>query len=197
MITFLAGNPVLRFAKKRRLKAINLHLGCGGHHLKDYINIDYFKSDKKDSSRTGFCPDLRMDIRKMSMPDQSVDEILTIHTLEHFNRWLTVSLIRKWFGWLKPGGKLIVEQPDLDQCIHFYINHLGEDLDTPLGKLNRGYIQFYGNQWDELDHETHRYVWTAGEFKQVLAAAGFSKISISHAARYHIPQRDMYVEAIK
>lgn len=191
------GNPVLRFARKKGLKEVRLHLGCGGHRLPGYINIDFHATASRDSSRTGFRPDLRLDMLKMSMPDGSVDEILTVHTLEHFNRWVTISLLVKWHAWLKPGARLTVEQPDLDRCIDFYLNRKGEDLDTPLGKLNRGFCQFYGNQWDGLDYETHRYVWTSREFERVLVDAGFSTVSISHEAKFHVPERDMRVEAVK
>ena len=47
-------------------------------------------------------------------------------------------------------------------------------METPLGMLNMGFTQFYGNQWSKLDYETHRYVWTKGEFKAVLEEIGFS-----------------------
>jgi predicted SAM-dependent methyltransferase len=122
---------------------------------------------------------------------------LTVHTIEHFVRWEAVDLLARFHRWLKPGGRLVTEQPDLDMCIQFYLHHLGDDQKTPLGNLNRGFAQFYGNQWDRLDYETHRYVWTAREFKQVLREIGFKEVTISYDAKYHLPERDMWVEAVK
>jgi hypothetical protein len=32
-----------------------------------------------------------------------------------------------------------------------------------IGRLNKGFTPFYGNQWDRLDYDTQRYVWAKGE----------------------------------
>ena len=32
-----------------------------------------------------------------------------------------------------------------------------------IGRLNKGFKTFYGNQWGRLDYETHFYVGTKGE----------------------------------
>jgi hypothetical protein len=57
--------------------------------------------------------------------------------------------------------------------------------------------QFYGNQWDRLEYETHRYLWTARELSDVLCDIGYRKVFYSHKTRTHYPGRDMRLEAIK
>ena len=139
-----------------------------------------------------------MDIRELDVEDGSVDAILLVHVVEHFVRWEALKMFEQYFTKLKPGGKLVMEHPDLDKCIEWYLRgREAPHIDTPLGALNMGFTQFYGNQWDKLDYETHRYVWTKAEMQQVLEAIGFRIEHISNDAQYHQPGRDMFVIAVK
>ena len=185
-----------QFAKKHHLKELNLHLGCGGHYLDGWINVDNFDYENCDSSRSTSRYDLKMDIRKLDVDRDSVDKILLVHVIEHFVRWETVRLLRTFYQKLKCGGTLIMEHPDLDGCIAWYLARK-KSITTPLGDLNMGFTQFYGNQWDELEYETHRYVWTKGEMKQVLEEIGFEILFLDNDTIFHESGRDMRVVARK
>jgi predicted SAM-dependent methyltransferase len=185
-----------KYVIEHHLREVNLHLGCGGHYLDGWINIDNFDFESHDSSRSGSCFDLKMDIRKLDVDNDSVDKILLIHVIEHFVRWEAVKLLQAFFCKLKYGGALIMEHPDLDGCIDWYRSRQ-KSIKTPLGDLNMGFTQFYGNQWDELDYETHRYVWTKGEMKQVLEKIGFEILFLDNNAIFHEAGRDMRVVARK
>jgi predicted SAM-dependent methyltransferase len=185
-----------KYAKKHGLKEVNLHLGCGGHYLDGWINIDNFDFERNDSSRSGSRFDLKMDIRNLNVENESVDRILLVHVIEHFVRWEAVKLLRTFLCKLKCGGALIMEHPDLDGCIDWYLS-CKKSIKTPLGDLNMGLTQFYGNQWDELDYETHRYVWTKCEMKQVLEEIGFVILFLDNNAIFHEAGRDMRVVARK
>jgi hypothetical protein len=89
-----------------------------------------------------------------------------------------------------------MEHPDLDGCIAWYLSRK-KSITTPLGDLNMGFTQFYGNQWDELDYETHRYVWTKGEMKHVLEEIGFEILFLDNSTIFHEAGRDMRVVARK
>ena len=89
-----------------------------------------------------------------------------------------------------------MEHPDFDECIYFYQN-CKEITRTPIGELNIGFTQFYGNQWDKIDYETHRYVWTKNEMNNILLHIGFGPIDISNQAKFHVQGRDMFVIATK
>ena len=184
------------FAFRHGLQEINLHLGCGGQRLADWINIDNYDYVEGDTSRSGAAYDLKMDIRDLDAAPESVDKILLIHVLEHFVRWEALDMLGQFYGLLKPGGQLIMEHPDLDACIDFYLN-CRKTIDTPLGNLNIGFTQFYGNQWDRLEYETHRYVWTKGEMLQVLRDIGYEVMVLDNKAVFHVPGRDMRVIARK
>ena len=185
-----------QYAREHDLNELNLHLGCGGQYIEGWINIDNYEYENNDSSRGGCCSDLKMDIRQLDVANGSVDKILLVHVIEHFVRWQTVKMLQTFFRALKPGGILIMEHPDLDGCIAWYLSRK-KSIRTPLGDLNMGFTQFYGNQWDELDYETHRYVWTKSEMQQVLEEIGFEIIHLDNNACFHEAGRDMRVVARK
>ncbi len=185
-----------RYAAEKKMNEIKLHLGCGGFYLDGWINIDNYDFDPMDSSRSGANYDIKMDIRKLEAQPNSIGKILLVHVLEHFVRWEAIELLKQFYRLLKPGGSLIMEHPDFDQCIYFY-QHRKETIQTPLGHLNIGFTQFYGNQWDRIDYETHRYVWTQDELGDVLAQIGFESIKMTNETQFHVPERDMAVIAKK
>lgn len=186
------------YASNNQLQKVRLNLGCGGRPIKGWINIDNFDYEKNDSSRSGSVYDIKMDIRNLDVEDSSVDEILLVHVIEHFVRWETIKMLKHYFRKLKKDGRIIVEMPDLDRCIAWYIKDRDAPMiNTPLGTMNMGLTQFYGNQWDELDYETHRYVWRLDEFIGTLKEIGFSIESASHQAIFHQKDRDMFVIATK
>ena len=107
-------------------------------------------------------------------------------------------MLEHYFQKLAKGGRLIVEMPDLDRIIEWYLaGKTAKHMMTPLGMKNMGFTQFYGNQWSKIDFETHRYVWTQDEFKSVLETVGFEKIEITNDAHFHEKGRDMFVVAEK
>lgn len=186
------------FATSRKMPEIRLNLGCGARRVDGWINIDNYDYDARDTSRTGSDYDLKMDIRRLEVMPGTVDMIMLVHVLEHFTRWEAVAMLKHYFKCLRPGGKLVVEMPDLDKCIEWYLaGEKAPHIKTKLGPLNMGYTQFYGNQWDELDYETHRFVWRMQDFLQALRDTGFWIVEGHHNAQFHQPGRDMFVVAGK
>lgn len=89
---------------------LRLHLGCGEQLFPGYINIDYPQSEHNVMAVK---PEVYADITKIDMPANSVDEIRLHHVFEHFNRVTALAMLIRWHRWLKPGGKLHIETPDL------------------------------------------------------------------------------------
>ena len=80
-----------------------LNLGCGDKILPDCINVDVAPS------RRGLKPDVLCDLHKLTpFEDDSIDQILSVHVVEHFWRWEVVGVLREWVRVLKPGGMLLV-----------------------------------------------------------------------------------------
>ena len=171
---------------------VKLHLGCGGTRWQDFINVDLHPHDslKPDRSRDGCVADVLADMRALGLPDNSIDEIFTSHTIDHFTRWVAIDMFKDWYRTLKPVGVAIIGVADFIRCI-LWLAH--PNRKKRLAARN----QFYGNQWDRIDFETHRYVWSARELVGVLREIGFRKVTYSHATLTHYPGRDMHVEAYK
>ncbi len=187
-------NAINLYAAEKGISEIKLNLGSGGRPLKDFINIDNYDYEKNDTSRSGSIYDIKMDIRSLDCEDSSIHTILLVHVIEHFTRWETIRMLRHYYEKLAFGGLLIVEMPDLDKCIEWYLR--GRDaphMNTPIGVMNMGLTQFYGNQWDELDYETHRYVWRLQEFTGIIQELQFEVLSANWDAKFHKAGRDMFV----
>ena len=174
---------------------MKLHLGCGGDYLDGWVNVDKYDY-VKDTSRTGSKYDIKADILHLPFKRCSATEVLIVHVLEHFYRWETIRVLKDFYRILRSGGRLTVEMPDLNKCVDWFISggrDGGKRISTPLGPLNKGFTQFYGNQWDELPYETHHYVWCMDEFVEVLQQVGFKVESADHTVKYHMRGRDMRV----
>lgn len=90
---------------------LKLHLGCGKWKFDGYVNIDY--PQDKHTTVTQLGADIHADITKLSFPPESVDEIRLHHVFEHFNRVTALGLLVKWHRWLRIGGRIHIETPDL------------------------------------------------------------------------------------
>lgn len=189
----LAGVPTISdYVLEAGVKPLRLHLGCGGERWKDFVNVDLYDFDESipDSSRSGCVADASGDMRALGLPDNSVDEIFTAHTLEHFPRWEAVDMLADWHRMLKPGGVVTIETPDFVRCVLWLFHPR---------KSNRQLARnmFYGNQWDRIPFETHRYVWGRRELCAALVKIGFSIRLATTRTLTHYPGRDQHVEAVK
>ena len=186
-------NDLAAYLAERPAGSVRLHLGCGGQKWRDFVNVDLYPYDSQpaDRSREGCVADVFADMRSLGLSDASVDEIFTSHTLEHFVRWEAIDMLRDWHRMLKSGGSLIIETPSFWRCVLWLFHPRRTRRRVAMN-------QFYGNQLDRLDFETHRYVWTVRELQQVLAAdVGFRHVEVSHDTWTHYPGRDMHVVATK
>ena len=183
---------LLQYIEFYKPNKIKLNLGCGGIKWQDFINVDLYPYDKsiKDHSRNGCVANAFADMRSLSLQQNSVDEIFTSHTIDHFYRWEAIEMLKDWYSILKPNAYLTIEAADFNRCVLwlFHPNRKKRELAKN---------QFYGNQLDRIEYETHRYLWTPKELTKVLKDIGYRKICYSHKTLTHYPGRDMRVTAIK
>ena len=107
---------------------IRLNLGCGSRILPDYTNIDLH------NRRAQVNHDLR---KPLPYNDESVDEILAEHIIEHFTPAEWISVKQDWVRVLKVGGKLIIHCPDIMRC--------AQHLLYERKKKRRWLLPIYGN----------------------------------------------------
>ena len=87
---------------KKKIKKLNL--GCGNNLKQGYINVDKYGN-----------PDKKIDLEKFPWPwkDNSIDEVLLIHVLEHLGESTKIYLkiIQELYRICKPNAKIIIHVP--------------------------------------------------------------------------------------
>jgi len=165
-------------------RGLKLNLFCGNESLKGYINIDIKPP-----------ADMVCDCTKLDkIKDESVDEILCYHGIEHLPLAKVDEAIKEWKRKLKKGGKLVLEVPDLEEICKIFINakpsERWESYNNGPALINH----IYGSQANE--YEFHKSGYTKESLITLLNKHGFSKIKFGESHKdYKIPC--IHVEAIK
>ena len=146
--------------------ALRLNLGCGDKPLPGYLNVDVA------ASRLGRHPDVLADLRaRLPFPDGCADEVMAIHVIEHFWRWEVAEVVREWARVLRPGGRLILECPNLIAACEAFLANPDERA-QPDARGQTSMWVFYGDpQWrDPL--MVHRWGYTPTSLSNLLREAG-------------------------
>lgn len=102
-----------------RKAPIRLNIGCGHNRIEGYINIDILNLPNVDQV---------LDIRHTLLPfgDNSIDEILLFHTIEHIEEKYHKDIFKEFHRVLEPEGSLFISYPEFKVCAQYYIdNHRG------------------------------------------------------------------------
>lgn len=151
-------NRVLFSKPRPEGDVVRLHLGCGPIDHPGFVNIDGI-----DRPHVHFVQSLTPLDR---FPDASVAFIYTSHTLEHFPRAQTVSILKEWGRALAPGGKLCVSVPDFDRILEIY-QLSGGDADAILPPL-------FGGQ--DYPFNFHHTTFNRASLTRAFIEAGFSRV---------------------
>lgn len=136
---------------------IRLHLASGKDYREGYINVDYYAENYEKV-------DARFDVKSVPYPDNSVDEILALHVIEHFDFHEGQRVLEEWYRVLKPGGKLVLETPDfLETCRAFVIGP--EPVRWGL------YNHFFAAPW--IPGQIHKFLFTEDQLRVQLGWAKF------------------------
>jgi len=170
---------------------VKLNLGCGDKILPGYVNVDVVQE------RAGKQPDISCDIKKLTVfPDNHADEILAVHVVEHFWRWEVEDVIKEWVRVLKPGGKMILECPNLiSACQEFLKNPESGALPGPEGQ--RTMWVFYGDPGWKDPLMIHRWGYTPRSLGYLMHVAGLIDLKQEPAQFKLREPRYMRVTGIK
>ena len=163
---------------------MRLNLGCGRMVLDGWFNVDVVANAKAPRP-----PEMLCDNRNVPLSAACADEVMAIHVLEHFYRWEVEDVLTEWVRLLAPGGRLILEMPDLELACR---NVLAGSTDQ------MGMWPLYGDPSHRDPYMCHRWAWTYSTLEPILLHVGLSDVRRA-APLYHKARkdRDMRVEARK
>jgi ubiquinone/menaquinone biosynthesis C-methylase UbiE len=148
-------------------------------------------------SRAGQRPDVVCDLHDLAtFADASADEILTVHVVEHFWRWEIADVLREWVRVLKPGGRMIVECPNLQSACQTFLQNPREFAHEDQRGQQTMWV-FYGDPKWKDPLMIHRWGYTPESLQQLLAQVGLKDVR-QEPAQYKLREpRDMRVVGVK
>jgi ubiquinone/menaquinone biosynthesis C-methylase UbiE len=163
---------------------MKLNLASGQMYLDGYINIDnmsmYNGSMKVDK---------QADIFTLDWEDNTVDEII----LSHFAMYIELNqmdqLLKKWYGWLKPTGRIVIETGDVKTIAKYIL----ETDDPDLINGSNGVMQLFG--WEST--KGHKWAWCEQTLGLSLFQAGFRNIETGRGYFHNNPIRDFLIIGTK
>lgn len=170
---------------------IRLNLGSGGSPLPGYINVDVAPE------RIGVVPDVICDIRNLNTFESNyADEIISIHVVEHFWRWEVVDILKEWTRVLKPGGKMILECPNLITACEEVLKDPNV-ASGPGPEGQRSMWCLYGDPSHKDPLMCHRWLYTPVSLGQIMFEAGLTDLKREPAEFKLRDPRDMRVTGLK
>ena len=172
------------------MELIKLHVGCGTVKLDGYVNIDLRMVDG--------VTDVIASCDNLPYSENTVDEIVSYHLIEHFDEPEAKKILGHWHSLLKDGGICIIETPDVIEMARKMIS-----VHETMQMVRPGYI--YGCH-DKAGRETivndnHKWGYTQESLRKYLLEVGFKYVSTSYGTDYHAtgsdPKLFVRAEAIK
>jgi SAM-dependent methyltransferase len=163
---------------------IKLNLGCGKHLLQGWINVD---AVAREGLKTEYTPDVTADVRALPFADDYADEAMAIHVIEHFYVWEVPDLLKEWRRVLKPGGRLVLECPDLTRVLAHLVSRLA-GFEVP----DRFTMwPLYGDPSYRDPLMCHKWAWTPATLAAEMQRAGFIGIAEAPAEFHMKAARDL------
>ena len=155
-------------------KIYKINLASGRTYLKGYLNVDNGSMNPKNRR------DVTANIFNFLRKSNRFDEIMLSHFMMYVVPEEANILFKRWYGWLKKDGKLIIETSDA-RSISLMILFQGK-----VGQMF-GYGATSGHKWS----------YTPSSIKKLLKESGFNKFSVSRGGTHGRIFRDFTITATK
>lgn len=170
---------------------MKLNVGCGGRDLPGYTGVD---AVPRPAAK------IVAPATKIPLADGSCDEVMAIHLFEHLVPWEGPVALAEWYRLLQPGGKLVLEMPDLKKFCANILKILDGGV-VMAGKHpdQAGMWGGWGDPRLKDPYMLHRWAYTFATIKPLLEQAGFTKITEHETVFHPIGRnvRDFRVECYK
>jgi predicted SAM-dependent methyltransferase len=157
---------------------MKLNIGAGGRRIAGYTGVDMVE-------RPG--ADIVAPANAIPLADGVASEVLAVHLIEHLVPWEVADTLKEWRRLLRPGGRLVLELPDLIKCCH---NIIPDQL---------GMWGAFGDPRQKDTLMLHRWGYTFKSLQPIVAAAEFGDI-VERPTQWHPAGRDLRdfrLEAVK
>ena len=170
---------------------MKIHVGCGKRILEGWCNVDVVRNPGAPRA-----PDLLALASAIPLGDGVASELMAIHLFEHFYRWEAAAVLTEWRRLLRPGGRLVLELPNLLKCARNLLK-LAESGGKPLQQMAMWGI--YGDDTLRDPYMMHRSGWWPESLDAFLREHGFRDVTHEtpewHAAGRD--NRDMRIVAVR
>lgn len=156
---------------------LRINLGCGHTKLAGYEGVDIVDYGQRYIA----------DLQRLPFSDGAADEVMAIHVIEHFYIWDIPDVLAEWHRVLAPGGKIVLEAPDLAKVI--------ANINAGEKNLLLTLMGLYGDIREKTAWHQHKWCWTPQAMARCLSENGF-KDAHEEPAQFHHPEaRDFRVVA--
>jgi len=179
---------------------LKLNLGSGKMIKPEYLNIDVDIITRKIESKKysgKYTTDIVGDIRNLPFKNESFEEIICFHVIEHLYYTNGVQMLKDIYSLLKPGGKAIIEAPDILGLYWYWIEGWGGRKEPSVEGLIQG---IYGNEPQRIErghHTMHKWGWTKCICANHMIEIGFEIVHTGIGMSHGMGRRDFRVEGIK
>jgi len=167
------------------MNPVRLNIGCGKRILSGYLNIDVLPVEKVDLDNQVPNYYKYNILEGLPFRDDSVDEILVDHVLEHFYPEQVYELLWDFHRVLKPGGILKIYVPNFE----WWINNFEEVRHDYLKAIDMMYALLCNVRSGSMGQ--HRSLWWFDLLKGLVERVGFT---IDNFRRY---KPSLFIEATK
>lgn len=169
-----------------------INFGSGANPIPGFYNIDAVRNPRAPGA-----PELlyaaEFDengdlLAPVPLPAGQAAELHAYHVIEHVYRWEAPALVREWKRLLQPGGKLVLELPNLLSACKNVLAGTSDQM---------GMWPIYGD-WNHRDpYMMHKHGYTPDSITKLLIGCGYhSVVHLPPQTHGQRTNRDMRIEAL-